>query len=101
MKLNFIALPEQASDEEIAAIYAHLSNIHDPEDPRAKLFYCYSLCAKGDSHLEAMEWQRHIDRIQAALIGPPKATTTFTRDQLKQMNIVGLYAPLNVNPSLI
>jgi hypothetical protein len=36
-------------------------------------------------------WLRHLDWINRNVIGPPKATETYTQAQLEGMGMIGIY----------
>ena len=72
----------------------HLSNIFDPSHPDARRFNTYSFHAmeSGPAAIEE-EWKYHLQWIEANIVGPPKATTRHTVEELEAMNYVGIYAP--------
>ena len=69
----------------------HLSNIYDHRKPDAKRFHIYSYHAYGNAKAEQLEWQHHLDWINQNEIGPPKETEWRTVEQLKGMDMIGIY----------
>ena len=65
-----------------------LSNIHDPKDENAKIFV---FCDSNETSEEA--WQHHLRWLEGKIIGDPKKTEWYTVQQLKDMKMVGVYAP--------
>ena len=71
-----------------------LSNIFDHRNQHAQMYMCYSHQAmfNGPKAMQ-IEWQHHLDWINQNIIGLPKATDTYTVDQLVGMRMIGIYAP--------
>lgn len=69
-----------------------LSNTYDPTRPHAEAMHCYSFHAYNDINSRRHEWQMHLNWINANIITRPKATATYTVEQLEAMGMVGLYA---------
>lgn len=74
----------------------HLSNIHDHRLPNAEseMIHDYNDWMDGP---EAMHraWLSHLDWINSNVIGPPKETPYFTRKQLEDMGMIGIYKKLS------
>ena len=70
-----------------------LSNIYDPTHENARRYHTYTSYAFGDHAAMEREWQAHLDWVNKFVVGEPKATDTYTVEQLKAMNYVGVYAP--------
>lgn len=72
-----------------------LSNIYDPYDPNARMYFTCSFHA-WDSGPEAIEieWQYYMDWVKKNILCPPKATEAYTQKQLIAMGLVALYAPV-------
>ncbi len=92
---------EKQSDRAIGEIFAipgrFLSNIFDPCSPNARMYLTYSYHAFccGAKAMDA-EWQQHIDWVNENIICLPKATKTYTQQQLIAMDVVGIYARTTV-----
>jgi hypothetical protein len=69
-----------------------LTNIHDPEDPKAKMYLALSFEDFMDPQGHERAWQRHLDWLKDKVIGEPKGTDAYTSEQLKEMGMVGVYA---------
>lgn len=71
----------------------HLSNIYDPKKPGTKRYFCYSHDASmGGPHAKEEEWQQYLDWVNRGIIGPPEETDHYSREDLEQMGMVGIYA---------
>lgn len=72
----------------------HLSNTFDHRLPKSRdtfAGYSYSEWLEGFNAIDRA-WQRHLDWINKNVIGPPKATDFYTREQLEEMGMIGIYA---------
>ena len=66
-----------------------LTNTYGPgriEDAKSVIDHIYSPPGSG--------WEMHKGWLKGKIIGPPKATEAYTVEQLKDMNMVGVYLPL-------
>lgn len=72
----------------------HLKNIYDHRlpDAEAMMSYDYDDWAKGPDAMHAA-WQRYLDWINANVVGPPRATEIYSREDLERMHMIGIYAP--------
>ena len=82
-------------NQPIPKLGRHLSNIHDPSDPRARDYQMISFedFKNGQEAIE-QSWKNYQNWINKNVIGPPKATETYTVEQLEEMKMVGLYEPI-------
>lgn len=73
----------------------HLSNIFDHRRPNAEMYMChdYNDWCNGPAAMEAA-WNRHLDWINNNVVDPPKATDVYTVEQLENMSMIGIYAPV-------
>lgn len=70
-----------------------LSNLTDPYSENAKLYLALSYDEwRGGPQERDRAWARHMEWVNANVIGPPKATDAYTVEQLQKMGMVGLYA---------
>lgn len=69
----------------------HLSNISDHRRPHADKLFCY--CSRDDPQARYAAWASHLDWINRNRIGPPKATDSYTVEQLEAFGMIGIYAP--------
>ena len=69
-----------------------LTNIHNPKDPKAKMYLALSFDEAFDPQGHERAWQRHLDWLKDKIIGEPQGTDTYTSAQLKEMGMVGVYA---------
>ena len=76
----------------------YLANIYDPRNPGAKRQFVRSFYAHASIEEKEREWGMLIELVNKCVIGPPKATETYTVNQLRGMGIIGLYAPLTDTP---
>jgi hypothetical protein len=65
-----------------------LTNTYDPEDTYASQVHCYMT---RDFSQRSREWQEHLNWISKHDIGLPKATETYSVEQLQKMRMVGIY----------
>lgn len=73
-----------------------LSNTFDPKHKDAQKHITYSFQAyQSRSKAMQLEWEQHLAWINRNIIGPPKASATYTQKQLEDMNLVGIYAAEN------
>ena len=73
----------------------HLSNIFDhrlPETRKTFTGFTYHEWCEGPEAIERA-WQRHLEWVNANVIGRPKATPTYTVEQLEAMSMIGIYSP--------
>lgn len=72
-----------------------LLNIFDPKhkDAQRYLQYSYHAHSSGPEAMQAA-WDHHLDWINQNVVGLPKATKHYTQDKLREMNMVGIYAPV-------
>jgi len=77
-----------------------LSNINDPRKPNARRYFhgSYNAFMDKSGHSAADEWRHHMEWVNANVIDRPKATDTYTVEQLEAMNMVGIYAPAEGAP---
>jgi hypothetical protein len=68
-----------------------LTNIHDPEDPNAKMYLALSFEDMGNPQGRERAWQEHLDWLKDKVIGEPQGTDAYTSDQLKELGMVGVY----------
>lgn len=69
-----------------------LTNTHDPDDPKARMYITYSFHAMDCGQAACdIEWQHHLDYIAANIVGRPKATVKYTQKQLEDEGMVGIY----------
>lgn len=66
----------------------HLSNTYDPSRPGA---FEYVLCLEGQTRVQA--WESHLHWLKGKVIAEPKATESYSVEELKEMGMVGVYAP--------
>jgi len=70
-----------------------LSNTFDPNHKDAKCYKTYTHHAmSGGPRARDEEWDRHMEWINANVIGDPQATEKYSVEELKKMNLVGIYA---------
>ncbi len=70
-----------------------LSNIFDPHNPQAQMYFTYSLHAMDSGQVACdVEWKHHMEWIDKNIIALPKATEAYTQKQLIKMSLVGIYA---------
>lgn len=69
-----------------------LSNIHDPKDPNARMYFTLSVEASLGIRRADFEWQNHLDWIAKNSIGKPKATDAYSVEDLEKMGMVGIYS---------
>jgi hypothetical protein len=69
-----------------------LSNIHDPQDPNAKIYLTLNYWEAREPGGREAAWQRHLEWVNAHVIGEPQASSFYTSEQLKEMGMVGVYA---------
>ena len=69
-----------------------MTNVYDPKKPKAKELYYYSFKARqnGPKACKA-EWDSHVHYIYSHIIGPPKASETYTVGQMEAYNLIGIY----------
>lgn len=72
------------------------SNLHDPRDPKARLYMCYSFHEMMDYRLREQAWQRHLEWVSKLIIGPPKETPYYSQENLKEQGMVGAYVPIYI-----
>lgn len=72
------------------------SNIHNPRDPNAERYMCYSFHEMSDYRLREQAWQRHLEWVSKLIIGPPKETPYYSQENLKKQGMVGLYVPIYI-----
>lgn len=65
-----------------------LSNTYDPSKLEARVF----IVRYGDE-TQQQAWENHLYWLSGKIIGDPQATETYTVQQLKDMNMVGVYLP--------
>lgn len=72
-----------------------LSNIYNPhsKDAERYLTHSHTDMFNGPSAMKAA-WDRHLSWINSNVIDKPKATDTYTVEQLEAMGMVGVYAPV-------
>jgi len=63
-----------------------LSNTYDPN--RADAF-AHIIACPGMTQMEA--WQAYQEWLRGKIIGPPKATELYTREELSSFYLVGVY----------
>lgn len=70
-----------------------LSNITDPDSPRARMYFVSSYYAfmAGKDAID-MEWDQYMKWVNENMICPPKATDTYTQQELINIGMIGLYA---------
>ena len=64
-----------------------LMNIYNPELPDV-----YRTVLRSFEETQEEAWQHHLNWLQGKIIGDPVATEFYTVEQLKAMNLVGVYA---------
>ena len=64
-----------------------LSNTYDPTKEDAIQAVCRDI---GETQQEA--WKRQQDWLKGKVIGEPKATESFTVEELKRVDLVGVYS---------
>lgn len=69
-----------------------LSNTYDPRRPEVKQYLRLSYHDWLDPQGHDRAWKRHMEWIDAGVIGRPEATDTYTVEQLEAMGMVGIYA---------
>lgn len=62
-----------------------LTKVYNPRLPDARYFYTY------ETDDRVTEWNAYIQWINTKHIGNPKPSDTFTVEQLKQQNMIGIY----------
>jgi len=69
-----------------------LTNTHDPKDIEgAKMSLALSFEDWQDPNGRERAWKYHLDYLKGKIIGDPQATDVYTVDQLKEMQLVGVY----------
>ena len=63
-----------------------LTNTHDPKDENARMYV-----ARMPHETQGEAWRNHIQWLKGKIIGEPHATEAYTVEQLKEMNLVGVY----------
>lgn len=75
------------------AVGRHLSNIFDHRKHNSRMMFSHSynafICGEGAMD---KEWQHYVEWIDRNVIGPPKATESYTVAQLEEMGMIGIYA---------
>ncbi len=72
-----------------------LSNIYNPNDSKARMYYGHSFHAfmSGSEEMEK-EWRQYLEWVRKNVIGPPKETKKYTSEELSKMGMVGVYSPV-------
>ena len=71
-----------------------LSNITDPDSYKARMYFTSSYHAFMAGPIAMnMEWDQYMKWVNENMKCPPKATDTYTQQELINMGIIGLYAP--------
>lgn len=65
----------------------YFGNTYDPRQPDV----LYSIVVGWDESPQEA-YQRHADWLRDKMIGDPQPTSTYTVEQLKKMNMVGVYS---------
>lgn len=63
-----------------------LTNIYNPEQPDAKIL----LTRHFDETVDGA-WQQHLRWLKGKIIGDPQATDDYTVEELKSLDMVGVY----------
>ena len=66
----------------------YCGNTHNPEAENAMMYHVYS----GEED-RFTSWNNHLEWLKQFTIGEPSATDYFTVEELKAMDMVGLYLP--------
>ena len=65
-----------------------LSNIPNPKSEYAK-----SMVTRARNETQQEAWENHLEWLEGKIIGDPSPTSTHTVEQLKAMDMVGVYLP--------
>lgn len=63
-----------------------LTNTHNPKDENASMYV-----ARMPHETQAEAWRNYKQWLKGKIIGEPHATEAYTVEQLKEMNLVGVY----------
>ena len=74
--------------------YVFLSNIYDHRLPSGEMYFIYSFDTYQNPELKKQEWQNHLDWINRFVISRPKSTPSYTVKQLENMEMIGIYCPI-------
>jgi hypothetical protein len=66
----------------------HLSNIFNPAAADAQ-----QSITRSFHETPEQAWRHHLEWLTGKVIGPPKATATYSVEQLEGMGMVGVYLP--------
>lgn len=72
----------------------HLSNIYDHRKLDARMYHTQM----AGPEAMGQDWLQHLEWIRRNIIDRPKATETYTAEQLEAMGMIGIYAPLASSP---
>lgn len=76
-----------------------LTNTYNPYLPNAEMYLVYSFHAMDCGKVGCdREWQHHLEYIESHIMGRPKATEKYTRQQLADEGMVGIYMPPDADP---
>ena len=73
-----------ASDQSSALKW--IMNIYDPKAKNAKIFV-----RRHQNETQEQAWRTHLQWLKGKVIGEPKATSIYTVEELKKMDLVGVY----------